>query len=105
VLYQAKGSPTAPGFFPIGISTDASSHFGLPYLPTGIEPIIQAIPFDPLGNPLVISGLGGQNVAVGYAINLGIEVPEPATIILGMLGLAGVVAIRRRTCKYFPDRA
>jgi hypothetical protein len=91
VLYQIQIDPPTlePVFVDYGISTDPSSDFALPFLISGFEPLIQAIPRDGKGVPLVVIGPTGTDVAPSAAINIPIE-PVPA---IGTFGFAAIVVL------------
>jgi hypothetical protein len=98
VLYQVNLDPQTPTIYTaIGTSTDAASHFALPYALGANEPFIRATPFDLSGNPIVFTDIDGVgNVAVGDVVN--IEVPEPSTLTVSSLLLVmfGFGALRKR---------
>jgi hypothetical protein len=99
VDYKVNIDPSSPGtFLDLGTSTSASSHFALPYtVSTGTEPLFEAIPLDRTGAPIVMTGAGGLNVAIGSAVNV-TAAPEPADGILlgiGILGITCGVWLRR----------
>ena len=97
VEYLVNLDPDNDLFSIVGTSIDVSSHFSLPFTVVPFEPFIKSIPFDSNGNPIVITGVDGQNVAVGVAVVLE---PEPSTIVL--VGSGGVILLgfawRRRRC-------
>jgi hypothetical protein len=100
VLYEASVDPGTPGSFVVlGSSSDAGSNFSLPFTATSLETMIEAIPYDSGGNPIVLTGLGGENVAVGLAMALNPQlVPEPSSWVLAALAgavAAGFACIRR----------
>ncbi|MGH9459742.1 MAG: PEP-CTERM sorting domain-containing protein [Vicinamibacteria bacterium] len=67
----------------IGISTDASTDFAVPFLLTGFEPLILAFPFDSEGQEIT-----GEGTAA-FASHV---IPEPSTMVLlslGVLALSG----------------
>jgi len=95
VLYEVTADPSSSVFQFLGVSSDSSSNFALPFTIPGFEPFIQATPFDAFGSPIVISGVDGNNVAVGFVVNIAQgEVPEPTTLSLLGLGI-GMQAMRR----------
>lgn len=101
VLYQANLDPNNPSsLVTLGTSMDATSDFSLPFTLTGQEPLILATPEGPTGAPVVVSGVAGQNIAVGAAVALNAgTVPEASTeslLGMGLLVLLGVVPVRRR---------
>ena len=102
VVYEARLDPFYPDVFTLlGSSSDLGSNFSLPFVVSGFEPVIRATPYDSLGNIVVLSGVDGDNVAVGLGVAL--EVPEPASWMLLATGLSGFV-IRRRMAKHRADR-
>ena len=56
------------------------------------EKAVRATPFDLVGDPIVISGVDADNVAIGTYVNI----PEPAIGILLATGLVVLAAGRRR---------
>jgi hypothetical protein len=99
VAYEVDTDPlSATNFVPIGTSFDAGSNFSISYLiSTTFEPGIQAIPYDANGDPIVITGLGGDNVAQGKVVAL--FIPEPSTFALllpSLLMLVGAMRLKSR---------
>jgi hypothetical protein len=88
VLYEINQNPDTPGYTPLGISTDASTDFSFPYTVAGLEPDIQATPFDASGAPIFLPGFDGSNVAVG---SVTIFAPEPSSLVLVMVGGVGAI--------------
>lgn len=104
VLYQKQTNPPTmePVFEDVGIGTDAGTDFAVPFEVEGFEPLIVAIPLDAGGDPLIVVGPGGWDVAQGIAINIPIE---PAVPVMGNVGfvvtalclaVAGALVIRRQ---------
>jgi hypothetical protein len=93
VEYFVNIDPTsATDFIPIGTSSDAGSDFSITYLyDSAFEPEIEAIPFDANGNPIVITGVDGDNDAQG--IVGAVDVPEPSAVFL--LGTMIVLAFAK----------
>ncbi len=89
VEYEVNVDPLSPtDYVPIGTSFDAASDFSISYLfSTDFEPTIQAIPFDASGNPIIMPGVDGENVARGVVT--AVVTPEPSAVWL----LAVVIAI------------
>lgn len=79
----------------LGTSVNSLSDFALDFTISSFEPIIRGIPLDALGNEISMLGPDGENRAYGFAIDI---VPEPSTMALVGMGLAGLVmkASRRR---------
>lgn len=98
VLYEVRPDPfNFDLYVPLGRSFDASTNFAFLFTVTGIVTDVRVTPFDLSGNPIIIPGENGLNVAVGDAINLATNVPEPATILLLSTGLAGfAIKVRKR---------
>jgi hypothetical protein len=108
VLYEVNRDPDMPSVFdPIGVSTDAGKGFGQTFTIDSYEPMFEAIPFDPSGAPIFISGIDGENEAVAFNVNipgaasrpLSGVIPEPsgwAMMILGAAGLGAMTRMRRR---------
>jgi hypothetical protein len=97
VVYLVNEDPTAPRFLPVGLSSDAASNFAVSYTINGAEPMIEAIPFDGNGSPIVIPDANRGNAARGLVADInGQAAPEASTSILLGLGLMGVGMIRRR---------
>jgi PEP-CTERM motif-containing protein len=90
VEYVVNLDPDNDLFFSLGSSTDAASHFSLPFTVVPFEPFIRSIPFDSNGHPIFITGVDGQNVAVSVGVVLE-PVPEPSTIVL--VGIGGVACL------------
>jgi PEP-CTERM motif len=89
VMYEANYNPYNPtDWVTLGTSTDAATNFSLSFTVQPYEPEIQAIPYDSSGNPIVISGVDGDNVALGLVTLLN-PVPEPSTLVLGIVGSLG----------------
>jgi hypothetical protein len=87
VFYEVKLSPESP-FTELGFSTVAEDNFSLPFeFTVGFEPLIQATPFDTSGNPIIIPGVDGENVAVGFLLDIPRPVPEPSTLLLFSLSV------------------
>ena len=98
VEYLVNLDPDNEIFSILGTSIDASSHVSLPFTVVPFKPFIKSIPLDSNGNVIVITGVDGQNVAVGVAVVLE-PVPEPSTIVLigsGGLFILGFAWCRRR---------
>jgi len=104
VEYQVNTDPNNPNTFTsIGTSSDAGSRFSFAYTVGANEPVIQAIPKDNLGQPIMLTGVGGQNVARGLATVLQVDSsiapglgPVALTALMLVLGTLGVIALRRR---------
>ena len=96
VEYLVNVDPTSPtDLVPISTSYDASSGFSTSYVvSSSAEPAIEAVPYDANGNPIVIPGVDGDNVAQGFVTAL--YVPEPSAIVLLGIGGIGLLARRRR---------
>jgi len=95
VEYLVNLDPDNDLFSILGASMDASSHFSLSFTVVPFEPFIKSIPFDSSGNAIVITGVDGQNVAVGVAVVLE-PVPEPSTIAL--VGSGGAIIFSFAWC-------
>jgi hypothetical protein len=96
VVYDVNLDPSNPGVFKtIGTSFDATSNFALPFTASGFEPLIRATPFDASGKPIQIPGVDGDNIAVGYVVDMDISVPEPNSDIMMLTG-AGLLACARK---------
>jgi len=86
----------------LGTSTDASSDFALPFVCGNAEYMIDAIPYDTSGNPIVFTdpqntSNDGSNDAIG-GIDF-IPVPEPSTLVpfgIGAIGFLGYAWRRRK---------
>ena len=90
VRYEINTDPLMPNSFSLlGTSFNAASSFALSFTLNTFEPVIQAVPFDPTGSPIFISGEGDQNVALGAVVIL---VPGPSTLILLGVGAISVLA-------------
>ncbi len=107
VRYEIQTDPPSdpPAFEVLGSSTDPASGFALPYVVSGFEPLIIAIPLDASGEPFELLGAGGDDVSRGLAINIFLVPPIPTVsewglIILTLLGLTlgTIVFARRRGC-------
>jgi hypothetical protein len=102
VLYEASTDPTTPNALTlIGVSSDAADGFAVSYTLTSFEAAIFAVPMDASGDPIVIAGVDGQNVAVGEAATVA-PVPEPSSLVMAgpvlvLLARAGIVRSRGRT--------
>ena len=96
VEYLVNLDPDNDIFSILGASMDASSHFSLSFTVVPFEPFIKSIPFDSSGNAIVITGVDGQNVAVGVAVVLE-PVPEPSTIAL--VGSGGAIIFGFAWCR------
>jgi hypothetical protein len=100
VVYEQSQTPDIPDSFTmVGMSTDATNHFLINYQVGSSEQDIRAIPFDLSGLPISISGVGGENVAVGDVVQLQ-TVPEPSALTLTVNGALVVLGSR-----YWPRRA
>jgi hypothetical protein len=67
VVYQVSLDPNLPDNLQwVGVSADPQTHFAFPVNVNGFEPSYIATPFDRAGNPIVIPGVDGDNVAVGF---------------------------------------
>ncbi|GCA74164.1 hypothetical protein MiTe_00986 [Microcystis aeruginosa NIES-2520] len=106
VLYEVNLDPDMPDVFEtLGVSNDPTSNFRITFTPTGFEPLVIATPFDSLGNPIFISGVDNNNVAIGLAVDvIGTKditcVPEPSTILsLLALGTLGAASTLKRKLK------
>jgi|GEM_PF-6871219 len=99
VFYEVNIDPDTNDFIPIGTSFDAASNFSLPYVLSGFESQIHAIPFDSAGNPIFLDGGQGDNVAMAVSVNIE-AVPEPTSTLslltLGTLGAAGLLRRKRK---------
>jgi hypothetical protein len=87
-----------PGTFtPLGISTDASSNFSLPYSSFSTEQAIMGIPYDVAGAPIFIADIDGiGNIAPSVVVNLVPDlVPEPSTASLVGVTLCAMLYRRR----------
>jgi len=102
VQYFAQEDPNSPGVFtPIGYSSDAAHQFAIPWIVSGFEPLIEGVPYSPSGDPIVISGVGGDNIAVGYVFDIPDLAPEPSSLVLLLAGLGWIAALywrRALTC-------
>jgi hypothetical protein len=96
VFYEVNLDPTTTDFVPLGTSSDASTQFALPFVVTGFEPLIRAIPLDASGTPVFMVGVDGSNVAQGLVLNFSIPVAEPPTFLSLLVGLAALAGLRRR---------
>jgi hypothetical protein len=99
VLYEVNTDAFHPDAFSFtGTSTDASTHFALPYTFGAGDTFVYAVPFDLSGAPIFeADGEGSGNVAIGLAIN--VTVPEPSTwtmMLVGVGGLGGLMRSQRR---------
>ena len=95
VVYEAVTDPALPNnLTPIGSSSDSSSDFAITWASSGYEPMIEAIPYGANGGPIVISGVDGDNSAVG--LNGALLAPDSSqtSLLLG-LGFAGLLGLRR----------
>ncbi len=98
VLYEANYDPNSPTtFVPLGTSTDVAGNFDFAYVVTGQEPVINAIPMDASGNPIVISGVDGDNDAQGGGLL--VTVPEPSTLTMFTLGFLSCGAYAYPRCR------
>jgi hypothetical protein len=114
VLYEVNLDPLVPTVFdPIGISFDASGGFAEPFTIGSYEPLIVAIPFDPSGAPIFVSGFPGENIAPSIALDIPtdappVPLPEPRIWAMMLLGLGTVGAVKRysrRRCRTAPSGA
>jgi PEP-CTERM motif len=96
VEYLVNLDPDNDLFSILGTSTDASSHFSLPFTVVPFEPFIKSLPLDSNGNVIVITGVDGDNDAVGVAVVLE-PAPEPSTIML--IGSGGVIVLAFVWCR------
>lgn len=95
VLYQAVEDPSHPGnLTTIGSSSDSGSDFAITWASSGYEPMIEAIPLDAGGHPIVILGAEGGNSAVGLDGVLYTPDSSRTSLLLG-LGMAGLLGLRR----------
>ena len=95
VLYEANLDPSTPNVLvPIGTSSAFVSNFAITWQSSGFEPMIEAIPYDANGNPIVISGVDGENSAVGLNVALNAPDSSPTSVLLG-LGIVGLFCVRR----------
>lgn len=68
-------------FTPIGTGTNPGTDFSTGFTTEPLEPLVEAIPFDPSGNPIVIPVSGGGNAAIGVVVALA-PIPEPTGLSL-----------------------
>jgi hypothetical protein len=95
VVYEAITNPADPtDWVVIGQSTDSTSDFAISWQSSGFEPIIEAIPYDSSGAPIVISGVDGDNSAVGLDGVLYLPESSQTSLLLG-LGIVGLLGLRR----------
>jgi MYXO-CTERM domain-containing protein len=98
VMYEASLDPANPNVLtPIGSSSDSLSDFAIMWQSQGYEPLIEAIPLDSAGSPIVISGVGEDNSAVGLdGVLYSTPDSSPTSLLLG-LGMVGLLGLRRRS--------
>ncbi|MGO9114801.1 MAG: hypothetical protein ACLP9L_36760 [Thermoguttaceae bacterium] len=88
---------------PIGTSTDAASNFALPFTCGISDSMIEAVPYDTSGNPIVFTDPvdGVSNDAIGGLDSDRVPpVPEPASLIVWAgLGAMGLIVYARQRCR------
>src|SRR5579862_3345173 len=93
VTFDVNVNPLTPDVFAfVGTSFDVAHDFSFPFTISAEDSLIRATPFDSRGQPIVITGVDDENVAPSYVVNIVNVVPEPPSLILVGIGVAGLYA-------------